>query len=297
MRQPESERERKDTVEKEFVSYPDTAADLLNVLLYQGREVVCAESLLPGPTETVYQGSQKLHSQYEDISEYVIADGNVRLMYLIANQSRKDSRMILRKAGYTGGVYRGQYEGKAAGVFPVIEIVLYWGRPHWKGNRTLKGFFQSRGFFGEEEEYMDDMKLHVFELCHLPRKTRELFRSDMRIVADYLAEREIKQPDRKVKHKAALVRLLAALSGETDLEEIENQLKELAIREEDEVTMAGIFTQYMEQGKTEGRAEGRAQELINCIESAVKNLHITLEEACEALGTTVGRYEEAKRII
>jgi hypothetical protein len=52
-------KEKKDTVEKDFLSYPDTAADVINVLLYQGDRVTTAGRLLAGPTETVYQGREK----------------------------------------------------------------------------------------------------------------------------------------------------------------------------------------------------------------------------------------------
>ena len=52
-------KEKKDTVEKDFLSYPDTAADVINVLLYQGDQVTTAGRLLAGPTETVYQGREK----------------------------------------------------------------------------------------------------------------------------------------------------------------------------------------------------------------------------------------------
>ncbi len=78
-------------------------ADLLNALIYHGKEVVRAENLLPGPTETIYQGREKLRSQYEDLGRYMIEDGHVRLMYLISNQTRTDGKMLLRKAGYVGG--------------------------------------------------------------------------------------------------------------------------------------------------------------------------------------------------
>ena len=33
----EKNEEKKDTVEKEFVSFPDIAADIINVLLYEGK--------------------------------------------------------------------------------------------------------------------------------------------------------------------------------------------------------------------------------------------------------------------
>ena len=83
----EESNEKKDTVEKEFVSFPDIAADVINVLLYQGEKVAKAENLLAGPTETIYQGMEKQRSQYEDLCKYEMADRKVNIMYLIANQS------------------------------------------------------------------------------------------------------------------------------------------------------------------------------------------------------------------
>ena len=99
-------KEKKDIVEKEFVSFPDITADVINVLLYRGKEIVKAQNLWGGPTETVYQGWEKLRTQYEDLCKYELVDGKIKLMYLIANQSKTDGRMLFRKAGYAGGIYR-----------------------------------------------------------------------------------------------------------------------------------------------------------------------------------------------
>lgn len=99
-------KEKMDTIKKEFIAFPDIAADVVNVLLYQGHALTDARNLWPGPTETLYQGRKRLRNQYEDLSKYELIDGHVRAMYLIANQSRTDGRMLLRKAGYTGGIYR-----------------------------------------------------------------------------------------------------------------------------------------------------------------------------------------------
>ena len=59
--------EKKDIVEKEFVTFPDVAADVINVLLYQGERMADNDSLMAGHTESVYQGKKKLRNQYEDI--------------------------------------------------------------------------------------------------------------------------------------------------------------------------------------------------------------------------------------
>ena len=255
----EETNEKKDTVEKEFVSFPDIAADVINVLLYQGEKVAKAENLLAGPTETIYQGMEKQRSQYEDLCKYEMADGKVNIMYLIANQSRTDGKMLLRKAGYVGGVYREQYEGKTQNIFTVIEFVLYWGNTRWKSSRDIRKLFRRRKLAGEAWKYIDELRLHVFEMRYLPEETRKLFQSDMRIVVDFLAEGNGYRSQRKIVHKAALIRIIKVLSGETDTENIEAWMKEQGIREEDEVTVCELFDQYVRQGRAEGIVEGRAK--------------------------------------
>lgn len=252
-------KEIKDIVEKEFLAFPDIAADVINALLYQGNEITNAEKLLSAPTESIYQGEMRLRNQYEDLCKYEMSDGKISLMYLIANQSKPDARMLLRKAGYTGGIYREQYESKTQGIFPVIELVLYWGNPRWRGSRNIRTLFQKQKLPEETWKYIDKLKLHIFEMRYLPAKTRSLFQSDMRIIADFLAEGNHYRSDRKIIHKAAVIRMIRILSGDTDPQCVEKWMEEQKIREEDTITVCELFDQYVRQGKAEGRTEGRLE--------------------------------------
>lgn len=252
--------EIKDIVEKEFIAFPDIAADVINVLLYQGERLTGKETLLAGPTETIYQGKKRLRNQYEDLCKYEMEDGVIKIMYLISNQSMVDGKMLLRKAGYIGGVYREQYEGKQPNIFPVIEFVLYWGKSTWRSGRNIRSLFRHHKLSANTWKYVDELKLHVFEIRHLPKETRQLFESDMRIVADFLAEGDSYRSDRKIVHKAALVRMIKVLSGDTDIEGIEEWMKEQEIREGDEITVCELFDQYERRGRAQGKAEGKAEE-------------------------------------
>lgn len=293
--------ERKDIVEKDFVTFPDITADVINVLLYQGKNVIKKENLLSGPTEIIYQGNKKLRTQYEDLCKYEMSDGKIRLMYLIANQSKTDGKMLLRKAGYTGGIYREQYEEQMTDIFPVIELVLYWGTSKWRSSRDFRRLFRKRNLSEAEWGYIDELKLHVYEMRHLPEKTRKLFQSDMRIVVDFLAEGEKYYSNRKIVHKAALIKMIKVLSGETDTSDVEKWMEEQNIREEDEITVCELFDQYERKGELKGRKIGvecgEARRLVADIESVMHFFHVTLEKACEGLGTTVNQYEEAKKLV
>ena len=261
--------EKKDTVEKEFVSFPEIAADVINVLLYEGKRVTEPKKLLAGPTETTYQGWEKLRSQYEDLCKFELADGNIDVMYLIANQSKTDGKMLLRKAGYTGGIYREQYEHKMQNIFPVVEFVLYWGIHRWRSSRDTQRLFRKRRIPDDTWKYVDELKLHIFEMRHLPEKTRKLFQSDMRIVVDFLAEGNGYRSNRKIVHKAALIKMIKVLSGQKDIEDIEKWMEKQGIREEDDITVCELFDQYERKGIKKGIEKGEnrfaklAQMLMN----------------------------------
>ena len=76
---------------------------------------------------------------------------------------------------------------------------------------------------------------------------------------DCLAEGNGYRSDRKIKHKAALIKMIKVLSGETDTEDVEKWMEEQGIREEDELTVCELFDQYVRQGRIEGIAAGRTE--------------------------------------
>lgn len=122
---------------------------------------------------------------------------------------------------------------------------------------------------------------------------------------DFLTDGKSYYSDRKIIHKAALMKMLRALSGERDTDEVDQWMKEQKIREEDEITVCELFDQYERKGRKEGLEKGlaegvecgKARQLVADIENAMNFFHVTLEKACEGLGTTVGRYEEARKLV
>ena len=263
-------REKNDLVTKNFETFPDVAADIINALLHNGREIVTKENLMPAPTESIYTDSENtLRNQLEDVAKYEVIEGQTKAQYMIANQTAPDAKMVLRKAGYIGGGYREQYEGKVTDTYPIIEMILYWGREHWEKRPGIHEL--CCGKVPEElRKYVDDIKIHIWEMRYLPKEVRERFHSDMRIVLDYLAEGNALRSRQKVVHKAALIRMINVLSGEEETAAEAAILQEMNIKEEDEITMCELFEQYVRMGKREGKEEERQSGIkaliITCIE-------------------------------
>lgn len=290
-------KESKDVTQKNLESFPDVAADILNAFIYGGRNVVKKEALYPAPIETEYASpGAVLRNQLEDISKYEMREGRVRVQYLLSNQSGRDSKMVLRKAGYVGAVYREQYDGKSADIFPVVNLVLYWGKGHWKKARSLRDFFQREELSVQLWRMVDDSRLHVFEMRNLQPEIRRLFQSDMRLVVDYLAEGNGFRSNRRVVHKEALIRLLRALGGDRNVEDTAEILEEMNINEEDEITMCELFDQYTRRGRCEGKQEGLREGLQKGIQKGIQKGLQALITTCRELGVsfdeTVGRVQD-----
>lgn len=83
-------------------------------------------------------------------------------------------------------------------------------------------------------------------MAHLPAEVRRCFKSDMRIVVDYLAEGKVYLPTKqKIVHIEALLRMLRALSGDKRFEEIWEQLSRT--EETEGTSMCELFNQYPEE--------------------------------------------------
>lgn len=255
--------ETNDIVTKNFEAYADVAADIINVLLYEGRKEVRDHDMLAAATESLYMDQEKgLRNQLEDVAKYHVVDGKTKTMYLLSNQTKVDKGMVLRKAGYVGGEYRRQYEKQNVGLYPVIEIVLYWGKNRWKEACSLHCLFDEEVLPDTMRKYVDNIQLHVWEMRYLPREIREHFQSDMRIIADYLVEGNNYRSNRKVIHKEATIKMLRVLAGDKNVDDTGEMLKEMNIKEEDEISMCELFDQYTRRGIAQGVAQGIAQGII-----------------------------------
>lgn len=283
-----NERKDYDAPEKELEEYPDVFADIINVFVYQGRKAVDPENLKPASVETRYRDlTGKLKKQIEDLGKYEISGGEAKVLFLLANQTTADSRMILRKCAYTGGYYRSQYNGQMKEVCPVVELVLYWGKKRWRSARSIHGFFRKKYLSEEIWHYIDNEKVHVFEMRHLPKKTIKQFTGDMRIVLEFLSD----NPDeacftQTIEHARALRELLIVLIGNEKYRELAKGFKETEVSEkseEGECTMRDWIGEAWDKGIEEGIAQG-----IEALVSTCRDFGATFEETAVKLKEKFG---------
>ncbi|MBO5283166.1 MAG: Rpn family recombination-promoting nuclease/putative transposase [Lachnospiraceae bacterium] len=291
---------QKDLAEKNLEFYPDVFADIVNALLYEGKPVVNALTLHPAPTETLYHSKTgRIRNQFHDVSKYLMQNGSIQIQYTLENETRVKYRMVLRKAGYTGAVYREQLDrGK---IFPVIGIVLYWGKKKWRAPRSMHQLLKGSLIQDTDRNYIDDLKLHVFEMAHLPRKVRERFRSDIRIVVDYLTEGADYAPTKqKIRHTEALLLLLEALTGDARYHDI---LPEILKQEEKggAITMCELIDKYEKRGIQKGIQKGiqcgTESTTLSSLQKLMKNLNLPLQQAMTVLEIPEEEQQKYMRLI
>ena len=183
----------KDLTEKQLLELEDVFADVVNVLLFDGKKLILPEELKPAKKDSIYKDKElKIRMQERDIAKLWIKE-NVRLAFLgLEDQTAIDYDMPLRIIGYDGAVYRAMLSekdktGAEFQLYPAITMVLHFDyEHHWTGARTLKECFKN--IPPELAPYVSDYKINVFEIAWLSDETIKKFKSDFRYVADYYAQ-------------------------------------------------------------------------------------------------------------
>ena len=229
----------KDISEKSLEEYNDVFADIVNVLLFDGKPLVKEDALTDASRLSQYKADGKLHEQERDVAKYWQNDGSIRLcLYGLENQTAVDSDIPLRVISYDGAGYRMQLladrakdkDGKPMGKpprYPVVTLVLYFDMGHWNKPTKLTDCLKIPPSL---EPYVSDYKVNVFEIAWLSPEKVAKFKSDFRIVADYFVQMRMNKkytPSQDtIHHVHEVLQLMSILSGnrsfETALGEMEN---------------------------------------------------------------------------
>ena len=295
----------KDLSQKQLLECEDTFSDIVNTLLLGGRRIIQPRELKPAKRDSLYKDKDKelkLRMQERDIAK-LWQRGQIRLAFLgLEDQTDVHRAMPLRVIGYDGAVYRDELnklkpeeevdDGSPKlplQLYPAITLVLHFDYEHrWTGPRTLKECFPH--IPPELDPYVNDYKIHVFEIAWLPDETIAQFQSDFRFVADYYSQmRKTKkwQPmSGKVKHVKELFELFGSLTSDTRFVEMYHQ------RKGEQNDMASIALDYLAaeytaqgeaRGEARGRAEGMDLAMLNSIRNLMKTSNWNAQQAMDAL--------------
>ena len=259
----------KDIAEKILLAYNDVFSDIVNVLLFEGQEIIRENDLENQTTESAYKADGKLHEIDRDVAKRW-KSGNLRLACMgFENQTSSDSDMPLRVIAYDGMEYRAQLLKKSVketeeadgaqkqNRYPVITMVLYFGYEHlWNGPISLKDRLKIPTGL---DNYVNDYKINLYQIAYLPDEQIKQFKSDFRVVAEFFAQKR-KQVDytpsnQQLRHVKEVLQLFSIMTDDDRFEDIYNE--ELEKGEGGVKTMCDVLDRAMEKGKLAGLEEGR----------------------------------------
>lgn len=260
----------KDITEKNLEALNDVFADIVNVLLFKGEQVINEKDLEADTTKSMFKADGKIHEQERDVSKFW-KNGEIRISILgIENQTAQDSDMPLRVISYDGASYKQQLLDKNQKKrYPVATLVLYFGTEEkWSKAKHLYDCFEVPE---KLKPFVNDYKINVFNIAFLSPKTIAMFKSDFKIIAEYFRAKRLNQKYKgskeKLKHANETLKMFSALTGDDSFEKVYNE----GNFKKGGITMCDVVERIRNDGRTEGRIEGRTEEqeriIMNLIES------------------------------
>ena len=302
----------KDLTQKRLAEYEDTFADIVNVLLLGDKRLIQPQELKPAQRDSLYKDRElRLRMQERDVAK-LWERGNIQLAFIgLEDQAKVSRTMPLRVIGYDGAVYRDQLNKikpadscaskPPAQLYPAITLVLHFDyKQRWSAPRTLKECFPH--IPPELDPYINDYKIHVFEIAWLPDETIAQFQSDFRFVADYYSQMRKTgkwQPmSGKVMHVKELFDMFHVLTNDNRF------LDMYTHRGKEQNDMASIALDYLAAeytaigeargkaigeargkaiGEAKGEARGRELATLDSIRNLMKTANWSVQQAMDAL--------------
>ena len=199
----------KDTVWKSYLSDDGRFADLVNGILFSGRQIVKEDDIEDLDTQTGYvkhPGEKgKKNTKIRDTARKVRFENNYAHIG-IECEEYVDYSMPLRDMNYHAGDYEKQaakirrrvkqeirnlHGGermyrfkKDSRVSPSVSLMLYCGKDEWDGPETLHDMINFAGMPEEIRMWTQDYRMHVLEVRKM--KDTGMFRTDVRQVLDFI---------------------------------------------------------------------------------------------------------------
>ena len=264
---------QKDITQKNFEAYNDVFSDIVNGTLFDGREIIKPEALVDAMAKSQYKADDNvIHEQERDVAKYW-TDKNcyIRLALLgVENQLAIDMDMPLRVIGYDGSSYRDEMNhdeividevtGKKHKIrherYPVVTIVLYFGKTPWKKPLRLYDVLK---ISDELKPFVSDYKINLIDVPRLTGEQVEKFTSDFQIIADYFVQlnesNDYVPKDKTIKHADSFLKLMSVLTQDDKYVEMGKKIS----NEREEFNMCKVLDKVEARGEARGQAIGEAR--------------------------------------
>lgn len=107
---------QKDITEKMLADYNDVFADIVNTLLFDGRQVIHEDDLVNVKDKSQYKAGTEIHEQERDVTKLFQKNRIQIAMIGMEDQTEVDPDEVFRVLGYDGASYRSQLLSGQTGI-------------------------------------------------------------------------------------------------------------------------------------------------------------------------------------
>ena len=286
----------KELTQKALEAYNDVFADIVNVLLFKGEQVVRPEELEDQTPKAIYKADDKIRNIERDVAKKWVKN-NIRIACIgLENQTKADPYMPLRVLGYDGVEYQRQLRNLKTGgkPSPVVTLVLYFDyQKRWKSSTSLTEALEVPEIL---RPYVTDAKINLFEIAWLSNKQVNQFRSDFREVARYFTQMredgEYRPSDDELQHIQSVLQLLNVMDRDHRFETAVNERK----AGKEARTMSEWLTRVINESEAKGMAQGMAKGMekgeIKTLADLVRDGILTIGDAAKRANLSVAEFAE-----
>ena len=285
----------KDTAQKTLEAYNDVFSDIFNGLLFNGKTVIGENQLTDATAYSMYKADGKLHQQERDVAKYWDKKILRTALFGIENQSSIDQDMPFRIIGYDGAAYRNQLNTKTKERYPVVTIILYFGKGTWDNHKSL---YDQLNIPDNLKPYVSNYKINVFSVSQFTEEQVKLFKSDFKLVADYFVQVRTNPSYRgskeTIKHVDEFFKLMAVFSGDNKFEVAYNEdVKNNKGKGGKVNNMCDFLDKIENEGIEKGIEKGRNQNMEQIILKMLEN-NLTEEQIILYTGASKDKIKEMK---
>lgn len=247
---------QKDIAEKRLEDHEDVFADIVNVLVFQGKSVLTPDTLVSIPTESFHKGEDgKWRQRWRDVTKKDVRNGAVLTIFGIENQEERDNTMPIRVMGYDFASYDRQIQSimkenkkqerspylqrihDDQRLAPVITLVLSFDTEKWERPLSVRDMLKIPDGMPEVmDSYIQNYRMNLVEVS-------------------------------RIRHPAEFLDMMETIASDRRYREIKGQV--LKRIEKEEATMCVIADEFenrgiavgLEIGRKEGQEIGRKEGL------------------------------------
>ena len=291
---------KKDIALARYFEDPRRYADLINGYVFGGEQVVRAEDIVEKDTRATgvtRRGSRRSEMQkYRDIIRRVALGAEFVLIGL-EHQDEVHYAMPVRvmiqdAAGYDGQLRRLRREkrgrkalepgeflggfGKADRLYPVVTLVLYYGKEPWDGEKELYGLLDSDQYPEAMMRMVNNYHIHVLEMRSYEGTWQ--FRTDLHEVMGFIQRAGDKEKERSFTEEnrenfealdEEAYDVITALTGSEELEAVKEQYRERG----GTINMCEAIRGMIEDGRQEGLLIGKQKGAMEKIQQVAYNMY------------------------